>query len=192
MKLSSNILKPFTGEGDVVTWLNKLKLVAKLQKIEDVVTLIPMYLKGNALTVYLEMGEKDQVDVENIAKRLKMPFSEGALEAYNKLRKVTWTREQVYVYMVGIRRLAGLVGYTGQIPKKTVKMTFMSDFTDCISMELQRLAVIENMEVEEVLRHARVLAKQTCELGAVATSTKSKPGKEEQTVRRPCHQFIGK
>ena len=38
--LSSEILRPFTGEGDVVMWLNKLKLFAKLQKIEDGATLI--------------------------------------------------------------------------------------------------------------------------------------------------------
>ena len=64
-------------EGDVVTWLNELKLVAKLQKIEDVATLIPMYLGGNALAVCLEMREKDQADAENIEKRLKTSFSEG-------------------------------------------------------------------------------------------------------------------
>ena len=51
MKRSSDILRPFTGEGDVVTWLNKLKLVAKLEKIEDIATLIPMYLEGNVLAV---------------------------------------------------------------------------------------------------------------------------------------------
>ena len=56
--LSSDSLRPFTGKGDVVMWLNKLKLVVKLQKIEDIATLIPMYLEGNALAVYLEMGER--------------------------------------------------------------------------------------------------------------------------------------
>ena len=62
------------GEDDVVMWLNKLKLVAKLQKIKDIVTLIPIHLEGNALTVYLEMGEKDLSDAESIERRLKMPF----------------------------------------------------------------------------------------------------------------------
>ena len=95
----------------MVVWLNKLKLVAKLRKIEDVVTLIPMYLKGNAHTVYLEIGEKDQANAESIEKQLKMSFLEGIFEAYNKLRKVTWTGEPVDVYTVEIRRLAGLVIY---------------------------------------------------------------------------------
>ena len=126
--------------------------------------------------------------------RLKTAFLEGAFEAYNKLRKVTWTGEPVDVYAMEIRRLAGLAGYIGQNLKKTVKMTFVSGFLDGILMELQRLTGIENMEVEEVMRHTWVLVKQTSELGggAVATSTKIKPDKEEQTVRRPSHKFMGK
>lgn len=39
LKLSSNIIKPFHGDGDVVTWLKKLKLVARLHKIEDIANL---------------------------------------------------------------------------------------------------------------------------------------------------------
>ena len=190
VRLSSDILRSFMGEGDVVMWLHKL--VANLQKIEDIATLIPMYLEGNALAVYLEMGEKDQADTERIEKRLKTAFLEGDFEVYNKLRKVTWTEEPVDVNAAEIRRLARLVGYMGQSLKKTIKMVFMGCFLDCISMELQWLAGIENMEVKEVLRHAKVLVKQTSELGVVATFTKSKPGKVEQTVRRPNRKFIGK
>ena len=73
----------------MVAWLNKLKLVTKLQKIEDIATLIPMYLERNALAVYLEMGERDQSDAESIEKGLKTVFSEDSFKAYNKLRRVT-------------------------------------------------------------------------------------------------------
>ena len=112
VRLSNDILRPFMGEGDVVTWLNNLKLVAKLQKIEVIVTLILMYLVGNVLTVHLEMGEKDQADAESIEKRLKTAFSEGTFEAYKKLRKVTWIGESVDIYAAEIRRLAGLIRYS--------------------------------------------------------------------------------
>ena len=58
-RLNSDILKAIHGrEGDVVAWINKLKLVAKLQKIEDVGTLILMYLEGNVLAVYLRNGRE--------------------------------------------------------------------------------------------------------------------------------------
>ena len=99
-----------------------------------------MYLEGNALMVYLEIGEKDQVGAE---KRLKTAVLEGAFEAYNKLRKVTKTGEPVDVFAAEIRELAGLVGYTRQ----NIKMAFVSGFPDHISMELQRLTGIKNMEV---------------------------------------------
>ena len=87
------------------------------------------------LAVYQEMGEKDPVDVESIKKRLKTAFLEGAIEGYNMLRKVTWTREQVDMYAAEIRQLAGLVEYMGLSLGKTVKMAFMSSFPDRISME---------------------------------------------------------
>lgn len=171
VKLSGDILRPFTGEGDVVAWLNKLKLVAKLQKIEDVASLIPLYLEGNALAVYLEMGQRDQTDAESIEKILKTAFSESSFEAYNKLRKFAWTGESVDVYAAELRRLAGLSGYVGRGLERTVKMAFVSGFPDRISLELQRMSGIETMEVEDLLKHARVLAKHPDELGAVATSS---------------------
>ena len=82
----------------------------------------------------------------------------------------------------------------GKSLKKTVKMAFMSGFSEHISMELQQLTRIENMEVEEVLRHARMLVKKTCELDAVATAleSSSKLDEEEQTVRRSIRKFIVK
>ena len=150
MKLSSDILRPFTGEGDVFTWLNKLKLVAKLQKIEDIAMLIPTYLEGNALAVCLEMRERDQSDAESIENGLKTEFSEDSFETYNKLRRVAWTGELVDVYAAEIRRLAGLVRYVGRGREKIVKMVFVSGFPDRISMELQRLNGIATMEVEEL------------------------------------------
>ena len=124
VKLSSDILRLFTGEGDVVTWFNKLKLVAKLQKIEDITTLTLMYVEGNTLAVYLEMGERDHSDVESIEKRLTMAFSADSFEAYNKLRRVAWTGESVNVYAAEIRQLAGLVRYVGRGLEKTEKMAF--------------------------------------------------------------------
>lgn len=50
---------------------------------------------------------------------------------------------------------------------------------------------IETMEVE-ILRHARVLAKQPGELGAAASSTANNQSREEQTLIKQNHRFIGK
>ena len=33
--MSIDVIKPFSGEGDVVMWLKKVRLVARLQKVDD-------------------------------------------------------------------------------------------------------------------------------------------------------------
>ena len=44
LRISSDIIKPFSGKGDVVAWLKKVRLIARLQKLDDVpsfATIIP-------------------------------------------------------------------------------------------------------------------------------------------------------
>ena len=53
--ICNDIIKPFSGEGDVVAWLKKVRLVAKLQQVDDVASLLPLYLEADALTLYMEM-----------------------------------------------------------------------------------------------------------------------------------------
>ena len=78
----SNMIKPFCGEGDMVAWLKKVELVAKLQKIEDVATVIPLFLEGDALAMYLEMNERD---ADMIRLKLTKAFAEGPFGAYERL-----------------------------------------------------------------------------------------------------------
>ena len=59
VRISNDIINLFSGEGDVVVWLKKMRLVAKLQLVDDVASLLPLYLEGDALTLYMEMEEGD-------------------------------------------------------------------------------------------------------------------------------------
>ena len=54
-----DFIKPFTGEGDVVSFITKVELVAGLKKIDEA-KFLPLYLEGHALAIYLEMGETDR------------------------------------------------------------------------------------------------------------------------------------
>ena len=103
MRVGSEVLRAFSGEGDVVAWIKKVKLVAKLQGISDVASLMPLYLEGSALNLYLEMNEADQCDVAKIERRLKDAYTEGAFRAYGKLGRLRWTGEQVDDYMCEIK-----------------------------------------------------------------------------------------
>ena len=68
-------------------------------------------MEGEALALYLEMDESDQVDVDEIDKQLKAAFSDDMFTAYAKLAKYRWSGENVDVYAIELRRLAGLAGF---------------------------------------------------------------------------------
>lgn len=56
IKLSIEMLKPLSGEGDVID--SKIKLVARLQDITDTTYLLPLCLEGDAFALYFKMMNK--------------------------------------------------------------------------------------------------------------------------------------
>lgn len=64
-KFSSEMIK-YNGESDKVAWLKKAELVAKLTDIKYLACFITRVLDGDALALYLEMIESDQLDAKNL------------------------------------------------------------------------------------------------------------------------------
>ena len=60
----------------MVAWLKKVRLVAKLQQVDDVASLLSLYLEGDALALYMEMEEDDQMQIEQIEAQLKEVFTD--------------------------------------------------------------------------------------------------------------------
>ena len=94
VRISSDVIKPFSGEGDVVAWLKKVRLVARLQNMDDVASLLPLYLEGDALALYMEMEETSQRDIEQTESQLKETFTDNAFAAYRILTMVRWMYSQ--------------------------------------------------------------------------------------------------
>ena len=111
VRISSDIIKSFSGEGDVVAWLKKVRLVAKLQLVDDMASLLPLYLKGDALALYMEMEDNDQKQIEQIETQLKEVFTNDAFAVYRKMTMIRWAGECVDVYANKIRQLVGLAGF---------------------------------------------------------------------------------
>lgn len=179
IKVSSDMIRPFTGEGELVAWLKKVKLVAKLQKISDLACFLPLYLEGAALAIYLEMKESDQADAEKIEARLKEAFTDGPFVAHRKLVQMRWTGEQVDVYANEIRRLAGLAGFTGENLERMVKLTFVNGFPDNISVELQQVEKITTLSMSDILTRARILCvNKDSKVVAVAANMTHRPSQK--------------
>ena len=186
IRISQDMVKPYTGEGDLVSWLKKAQLVAKLAGITDLASFLPLYLEGDALAVYLEMSETDQLDAKEIETRLKEAFTDGPFIAYDKLSKYKWDGEPVDVYCTEIRRLVGLAGLDGEGAKKLVKLAFVNGMPESVRLDLMQVDEIEDMEMSEVLVKARVLVSVRSEssVGAVASSRQVSGPKPKYGVKR--------
>ena len=169
-RITSDMIKPFGGEGDVVAWLQKVKLVAKLSKVTELESFLPLYLEGSALAVYLEMSSKEQEDAGKIEERLIEVFTDGQFVAYSKLVSSKWSGEAVDVFANELRRLAGLAGFKGEGLEAIVKLQFVTGFPDSMSVELQQVIGIKAMSMSSLLPRARILASttSTASSGAVA------------------------
>lgn len=75
----------FCGEEYLITWLNKVKFVVRLQNIVDITSLIPLCLEGDALVLYLELREEELQDAEITELRFKEAVTEGPFGAYSML-----------------------------------------------------------------------------------------------------------
>ena len=190
-KVTTDMIKPFTGEGDVVSWLKKVTLVAKLQKISDIASFIPLYLEGNALALYLELSDEDQADAETIQKKLKTAFADDAFAAFGKLVNMKWTGEPVDVFANEVRRLAGLAKFSKEGLENVVKLTFINGFPDHISVSLQQVPDVLGMKMDELISRARILSSKqqgVVSLSAVSVKTMDKGAGKSDT--RPS-QFRG-
>lgn len=158
LRITSDMIKAFDGEGDVVAWLQKVKLVAKLGKVKELASFMPLYLEGSALAVYLEMTEQEQESAESIEEKLLEVFTDGHFVAYAKLVSKKWTGESVDVYSNELRRLAGLAGFSGDGLDHIVLLSFVNGFPDSIGLELQQIEGIQSITMSELLVRARILA----------------------------------
>ena len=155
--MSGDMMRCYDGTGDIVAWLKKAKLVAKLLEIKDIASIIPLYLEGDALALFLEMSENDQLDAGKIEGRLKEAFALGIFEAYGKLKGLRWTGEQVDVFANEARRLAGLAGWKGEGLELAVKLAFITGFPDRVSTELKQVKDVETVSMSDLITRARVL-----------------------------------
>lgn len=153
----AEMIKSFSGDGDVVAWVQKVKLVARLQKLEDLASLLPLLLEGDALALYLEMSEDDKKDATKIEQRLVGAFTDGPFIAYGKLTQLRWSGEQIDIFATEARKLASLAGFVGAGLEKAVKLAFVTGLPNSVSVELQRVEDIMEVPMSEVISKARIL-----------------------------------
>ena len=82
-RISTDMVKTYSGDGDIVAWLEKAKLVASLSGITDLHSFLPLFLEGNALSIYLEMSDDDKKSASLIESRLKEVYSDSKFVSFS-------------------------------------------------------------------------------------------------------------
>lgn len=152
-----DVISRFSGGSneDVTVWLRQVALVAKLQNIDDLATVLPLFLDGAAMSVYEQMKEADKAEVEKIEGALKVAFCPDKFEAYEEFH--TRTRrvgEPVEVFLSELRRLAVLAGVETDA---LLLSAFVIGLPKAVSAQLRAVPKIQHMALDEVVSTARSL-----------------------------------
>lgn len=142
--------------GDFNEWCDKLELVAKLQKVDDLVTFMPLFLCGPAFAVYKQLSDDTKKDYELMKKAMILAFCESSHSAYEQLRVRTLGEgETVDVYVADLRRLTGLMGQ--KVANPLIKCAFMAGLPSDISTQLKSMTAVDDIPLHELVSKARMM-----------------------------------
>ena len=170
----SDVIQPYTGVTDVIQWLDKFELVAKLRDIKDPETVLPLFLEGPAFAVYSEMDESSKSSMTDIKAALKEAFSINGFLAYEQFASRKWAAgEPVDVYLSALRRLSKLAGVESDA---LLKRAFVVGLPAAVSRELRAMAKVESSPLTAVVDRARALMAEQMFSKSVVVATAASTG----------------
>lgn len=180
VKLSDIITKyeDSTVSGDFAEWVEKLELVAKLQKIDQVQTFLPLFLTGSAFAVYKQLPETDTNDYDKLKAALLEAFGVNSYAAYELLQhRVLQEGETVDVYLADLKRLVVLMGLTLTNAEPLLKCAFMAGLPSDIAVQLKSVAAVEKLDLTALITRARMmLSTRANEMACAAGVVKQRHG----------------
>ena len=182
----SDLIRPFDGQGDIVKWLDKLKLVADLKGIEEggLVKTIPLFLEGSAYDMYTELSDAEKASEAAIKKKLVKAFGVNRYVAYEMFSRRVWKEgEPVDVFITDLRKLARLAGMEGE---EVIRCAFVVGLPTTVSRELRASSSVDEMTLPQLLDRARALMAElhVGERSVVAVSAAPSAGKPEREAEQ--------
>ena len=187
----SDIIKSYDSReasGDFSVWIQKLELVANLQKIEDKLQFVPLFLTGSAFAVYQQLSDTAKGNYETLKQELTTAFSSNAFLAYEQLRdRVLQEGEGVDVYLADLRRLVSLTGQKEADP--ILRCAFVAGLPTELSVHLKSLAGLEKLALSDIVAKARAMLATKPVMNSFGCA--AAPGPQSGVGPRQCYNCHG-
>lgn len=152
----SDVVGQFRGEGDFSEWLKKFELVLDLQGITEAEKVLPLFLTGEAFSVYDGLKEKDKKDYSELKSALTRAFSLDKFSAYEAFISRRYVcGEAIDVYLSDLRRLGRLV--YSDLSEEWLKCAFIAGLPDNVKLQLKAATAADSMALSEVVERARLI-----------------------------------
>lgn len=153
-----SLIKTFE-QGDISEWLKKLELVARLQKIQDICSFLPLFLSGGAFKVYDGLSEETKHDFGMLKKALTKAFAKDRYRTYEDLthRKLE-KNETPDVYLADIRHMLQLIGDTES--PNLLKCCVVAGLPESIKVQIKGSCNLDHMTIEGLMEKIRSLVNE--------------------------------
>ena len=165
------LIPEFSGSGeDVVDWIEKVEMVCLLQTpAAPQETVIPLRLKGGAMSVYRQLSDEDKKDAGKVKSALKRAFALDKFAAYERFadRRLR-PGESVDVFIAELEQLASLFG---GMTEEGISCAFVTGLPDSVRQVLRAGARVDSLSLRELADRARAILRETQAVVAVATGS---------------------
>ena len=175
----TDLVRMYDGRGDILEWLNKLELVAKLRGLDRLENVIPLFLEGSAYSLYTELSEEDKQSEQAIKRRLVEAYGVNPYQAYEQFIRRVWRDEPVDTYLTDLRRLARLADVASD---GLIKKAFVVGLPRAVSRELRASSKMDGLTLPQLVERARVLLAETQVVDKFVTAVAVSPSDVGQVV----------
>ena len=149
--------KPFTG-GDIAEWLQHFDICCEANAWDGDKKLkkLPTLLEGEALAIWLELGEDDKTAYTDVKEKLLKRMKPDAFTALDELHKrVMRPDEPLALYAHRLKWMVDQAGIEGSARDKMVLHQFLAGLPRNISRQLRAAGQTEDLQ--KMIERARLL-----------------------------------
>jgi len=176
----SDIIQQFDGSTDFAEWVQKLELVATLQKVGNLAAFLPLFLTGGAFAVYQGLSNDAKSSYESVKAALTSAFSLNRFSAYEQfVTRRLRQGESVDVYLAELTKLATLIEESPS--ERLLQCAFVSGLPSDVKRQLLAACSLSDLPLQSITEKARclLLSRDPC-CASVAESGHSASARSER------------